>query len=126
MPFNLSSMQLDSAKVRNGVVFTLAADAWVRLAPTFGPRFRNAWLEVTKPYRRTIDHMPRRRKREFRLRALALGCVLDWDGLVYTDGDGVEQAVGAYTPEKAYKIMQILPGFVQEVEERAGDWSNYK
>jgi len=126
MPFNLSTMQLDPAKVRDGIVIQLAADAWVRIAPTFGPRFKDAWQKVTKPYRRTFDHLSRSRKRELRLRALAVGVVLDWAGLVYTDGHGDEQPVGPYSPEMAYKIMQILPGFVQEIEERAGDWSNYR
>lgn len=126
MPFVLNNLQLNPAKVSEGIVIPLGVDAWVRLAPMFGPRYKQAWLQVTKPYRRQLPHLPKNRIRDLRLRAMALGCILDWEGLAFVDDDGVTKPVGKYTPEKAYKILNRLPGFVQEVEERAKNWSNYR
>ena len=79
MSFNISLLQADTAKVRDGIVVNLGTDAWIRLAPTFGPRFREAWKKVTKPHRRRMGSMPKTKVRDLRLRALALGsCAFSW------------------------------------------------
>jgi hypothetical protein len=130
MPFNVSDLVEDPVKVRDGVVLNIdsSMNSWVRITPVWGYRYKDAWKECTHPYRRLImaGKLPERTVRDLHLRAMALGVLIDWNDLQYTDENGVEQEVGAYTAKKAYTIFKKFPGFAIEIEERARDWSNFR
>lgn len=128
MPFNVSLLQPDPDKVLNGVQFPLGADAWIRLAPTWGPRYKEAFRKVSRDYRLAVKAgtLPEHIQQDLHVRAMALGVVLDWGGLEYTDDDGVVRSAGAYSPKKAYFALNRYVGFAAEVEREAGDWRNYR
>ena len=119
MPFNLSTLTPDPAKMRDGVVFALGADAGIRLRPMFGPNYERARSFVYKRF-------GNRPSADLRLRLLAYAVLIDWSGLTYTNDSGAEVPVPAYSPAIGYEALKRIPALAYEIEQHAEDWRNYR